>query len=65
MVSHVFIRRRPAGIRLVAAPIASAAQIIRAVLLGLMLAFLFVWALPHGRFPQMSQRAEAGIHSQV
>lgn len=35
--------------RLRRAPITSPAQIIRAVLVGLLLAFLFVWALPHSR----------------
>ncbi len=34
------------GIRLQQPPITSPAQIIRAVLLGLLLAFLMVWALP-------------------
>ncbi len=44
------------------APITSPAQMIRAVLAGLLLAFLFVWTVPHSRGLLASHGGGMGLH---
>lgn len=48
------------GIRLHRPPIASPAQIIRAVLLGLLFAFFLVWALPRSPILLASRSSDFG-----
>jgi len=62
-MSHEIPIRRVAGIRIGRPPIAEPAQLIRAILCGLLLAFLFVLALPQARILLLSHDQNMRLHT--